>query len=126
MGLRRRAPAIRPFVEALGPIAFGSAGGLAGEVTGEIERQWETLRAVAAGDVTTPPLRILVKHYPRPALAGRCVTIHATLYNMLDVYLDRVPLASLRSDGVARVTPGVLLDLRRTYQLEGGAPRRHS
>ena len=49
---------------------------------------WETVRAAARDASAPPPLRVLVKHYPRPALPGRCYTIEVSFYATGDPLFD--------------------------------------
>jgi len=116
---------IRAYVEAIGDLGLGADGfsGLAAEVARHLRHEWNRLRAVSSGKVSRPPLRILVKHYPRPELPGRCVTIQATFYDVPDAYMDRIDIASKMRAGAAVPVKGALLHLRRTYQLAGDGPR---
>jgi len=119
------AESVLPFLEAVEPPAMRGGAGLAKTVLGEMRSRWETLRSIAHRPLGDPPLRILVKHYPRPDLAGRCVSIQVTFYDVPDMYFDRAALlADPESPPVqGKRIRGAILDLYRTYQLSGNQPR---
>ena len=104
----------REWFDALGRLRLGKGPGKL-SVPVRLETHWNNLLSLSRGPVSTPPLRVLIKHYPRPELPGRCYVVHATAYTAEDPYLDR-PQAF---DQVR----GVIFDLRKTYQLEGGEAR---
>ncbi len=121
---------IRDYFCALGPLALGhqtAAGSLANDVSRRLAAHWRALRAASlATRVASPPLRILVKHYPRPDAPGHCVTLCATFYNVPDPHFDRAggPEGPLGEDGEREERlPGALVRLSGTWQLVGGEAR---
>jgi len=104
----------RDWFDALGRLRLGEDRNQLGARTA-LEAHWDNLLSLARGPASTPPLRVLIKHYPRPELPGRCHVVHATAYTAEDPYLDHP-----KAHGAVR---GVIFDLRKTYQLAGDAPR---
>ena len=112
-----------PYLEAVGAFAGDSGRGAA---AGELARVWRRLREQARGGVGEHPVRIFVNHYPRPDLPGRCVTLDVVVHTLPDPYLegDRAWLQSNRTRlQRSEEIEGVLFEVRKTFQLEGGAPR---
>jgi len=118
------AKTIKPFFDAVGApgLSGTEATGLKGQAARQLERVWRVLNSLANGPVSTPPLRILYKHYPRPDLPGKCIALHATVYTVIDTYFDqeRFKHDPAKPDQELR---GVIFELRKTYQLEGEKPR---
>ncbi len=88
----------------------------ASEVFEPLAREWRILGKRILDDDVGRPVRVLIKHYPRTKVPGRCVTIHVTFYSVPDPRFDEGAPAS---DG--RVE-GVLFDVRQTWQLQGAEP----
>jgi hypothetical protein len=120
------ASAIEPYLAAIGQVEFDKTGRdqLVKDVVLELENRWRVLRSLASGPVSQSPLRILVLHYPREALPGRCVSLMVTIYNLPDTFLDQ---SWFREHHPApnELAPvrGLLFRLRKTYQLDGAQPR---
>ena len=104
----------RDWFDALGRLRLGGERSKLGTRTA-LQTHWDNLLSLAKGPASTPPLRVLIKHYPRPELPGRCHVVHATAYTAEDPYLDHP-----KDQDAVR---GVIFDLRKTYQLAGDAPR---
>jgi len=122
-GADTHADVIAPYLAAFGDVVFQDDGGpetVYHAATNALREQWRILHTLVKGPVTTPPLRIIVKHYPRPTLPGRCFTIQTTIFNVPDTYFDREWLQQNmpRSHEAAPVR-GLLYEFRKTYQTEG-------
>jgi hypothetical protein len=118
---------IRPYLEALGRVPLRApveGRPLAREATSAILQLLTRMTSIAAGPVGTPPLRAMVKHYPRPEFDGRCVTIQVVFYTVPDPHFDRtVYAAMIREGGLGQEVRGALLEFRKSYRLDGGTPR---
>lgn len=110
---------ILPHVDAVGSIALGasSEGSLLAQVAEGLDRTWRTISSIARGPVGVPALRVLVKHYPREDLPGRCVAIETTWYTTRDALLEG---GEPPAPGPIR---GAHFTLARLYQLQRGGPR---
>jgi len=107
------------FVEALGALGLPAQTDdlFVKDTTGRIVDGWRTVQAAARGAAETRPLRVLVKHYPRPALPGRCFTIEASFYDAGDPLIDGKDARRLAD------SPAHLFEWRKTYQTQGGILR---
>jgi hypothetical protein len=123
---------VRPLFDAIGKIRLSTpeTNSLAAETALALSQHWRDLKTTLDRPVTTPPIRVMYKHYPRPRLPGDCVTLHATVYTVPDQHFDqqwfREEMRKHHASGGGRggmAIRGVLIDLRRTYQLEGGPPK---
>lgn len=97
---------------------------LAADAAEALTRAAGEMAAIAGGPVGTPPLRILVRHYPRPGLRGRCFTVAITMANVVDPWFDQDIFA--RQTARAEERPpvrGTLIEIRKTYQDGGGEVR---
>jgi hypothetical protein len=110
------------YVEKLGMLAprADKSGPLAKTVVQMLEWRWCALQDLAWGPVGSPPLRILVKHYPRADLPGRCYAVEVHLYTVPDPLFDRAQLDPKETRVRLR---GNLITGRKTYQTDGGRPR---
>ena len=107
------------FVEALGALGLPAQTDdlFVKNTTDRIVDGWQTVQAAARGAAETPPLRVIVKHYPRPALPGRCFTIEVGFYDFDDPLFEGKQARRLPD------SPGHLLEWRKTYQTQGGNVR---
>lgn len=136
------AEAILSYLEVAGAFHENGGDGLADVVAQSINAHLTSLRELARRDPGTPPLRVLIKHYPRAMLPGRCFTVHVSFFTVPDPYIDaailRRAMGGMRRAGaeIAGVNavgakigqgdmkmPGVILEVRRTWQLASGKPR---
>ena len=121
--VKQYADAVLPFMDAVGPPDFGPvpAEGLAPGVVARIEKFWRELRKRAQAPPRDAPVRIIVRHYPRPELPGRCYTVHVFFYDMLDPAFDAREYELVRWG--KKPLEGGLIEWRKTYQTQGAAPR---
>ncbi|MEE8105615.1 MAG: hypothetical protein V3T86_08795 [Planctomycetota bacterium] len=69
-------------------------------------------------------MRILTKHYPRPDLPGRCVTLHVTFFSTPDPYFDDGGLTpELLKRRAGKRIEGGFVEMRKTLRLDGERPR---
>jgi len=68
----------------------------------------------AVGTTEGPPLRVFTRRWARPDLPGRCVTVAVTFYDVPDPFIGATGYGPW---------PGILFDVRKTYQLAGGETR---
>jgi len=122
---------VRPFLKALGEIAFPQEeqDGVLRSVEAKIVEIWRSLDASATQQGKGPPVRVFFKHYPRELSeldGARAVTLHATLYSVPDLYFD-ISTAAIGHDPVdverAAGVQGLLLDIRKTWRITPHGPR---
>ncbi len=106
---------VRPYVQALGRIAFPPTAGLE-RVAETLNREWTAIRTVANGKPAEPPLRVVATLYPRERDPGHCVTVRATFATVPDPLFEK---EAARAPEVQ----GVLYMLWKTYQLAGDEPK---
>jgi hypothetical protein len=123
---------VRPLFDAIGDIRLGSpeTTGLGADAAVALAKHWRDLETALDRAVTKPPVRVLYKLYPQPDLPGRCVSLHMTVYTVPDQHLDQSWFREemrrhymQRGDRDKMDVRGVLVEIRRTHQLEGGPPR---
>jgi len=121
----RAASAMRDLFCRLGRLDFGRLGAtdaVTNEASAAIAARWLGLqREVASLAEGAGPVRLLVKHYPQPDAPGTVVTVQATLYTVPDLFFDEM-MEVVQNDMDAPLR-GVLVRVRKTYQLAGPAPR---
>ena len=80
-----------------------------------LAEHWQEVVALARRPADETHFHVFVMHYPRPELPGRCVTLHVTFSNVRDpAFHAKRPAAPRR---------GLLFSIRKTYRLDGDAPR---
>ncbi|MCZ6573345.1 MAG: hypothetical protein O7C98_09285 [Planctomycetota bacterium] len=123
--VKQYADAVLPFMDAVGTPDFGAlpADGLAGKVVARIQKFWGVLRERAQAPPRDAPVRIIVRHYPRPELPGRCYTVHVIFYDVLDPVFDAREYQLVRRVESGKPLEGGLIEWRKTYQTQGAAPR---
>ncbi|MGQ0613529.1 MAG: hypothetical protein ACT4PV_07330 [Planctomycetaceae bacterium] len=114
---------IRPWIEALAPLPVAGEADdqLIQEVAADLDTEWRTLLSIARGPLGLPPLRVLVRHYPRAELAGSCFCVSITYHTCADPLLVEPPES--REVTRPRRVRGILFDVHRTYQIDAGTAR---
>jgi len=118
---------LKPYLDTLAsiPLVPPESGGFdEREAVAEIGKMLDHLRTIAHGPVGTPPMRALVKHYRRFDAPGNVVTIQTFFFTILDPHFDHDAFAEVYPSAT-KGTPirGSLLELKKTYRIDGGTPR---
>jgi len=111
-----------PFAE-LHSAAHSSGSGVR-TILQSIKKECDALRARLTHPPGANPVRILTKHYPRPDLPGRCVTLHVTLFSVPDPWFDDGGLTpELLERRRGQRIDGRFVELRMTLRLDTEQPR---
>ncbi len=117
---------IKPYLVAMGEMALAAPDDapLARSAANSLSTEWRKLLDIAGKPATSPPLRVVTKHYARDTLAGRCVTIHVAFVTVRDPFLDDGGLTvELMKRVEGRTRKGAIVEFRKTYQIEGKTRR---